>query len=74
MEKSILFCYTKGNFKKERSVDMLQGKTVLLCVTGGIACYKSASLASMLIKQGCNVHVLMTKMLRNLLAPTPLNP
>lgn len=69
MEKTILFCYTKGNFKKERSVDMLQGKTVLLCVTGGIACYKSASLASMLIKQGCNVHVLMTKNATEFIGP-----
>lgn len=40
---------------------MLKGKTVLLCVTGGIACYKSASLASALVKQGANVQVLMTK-------------
>lgn len=40
---------------------MLKGKTVLLAVTGGIACYKSAGLASMLIKKGCNVHVLMTQ-------------
>lgn len=39
---------------------MLKGKTVLLGVTGGIACYKSAMLASALVKQHCNVHVLMT--------------
>lgn len=31
---------------------MLKGKTVLLGVTGGIACYKSAGLASALVKQG----------------------
>ena len=30
----------------------LKGKTVLLGVTGGIACYKSANLASALVKQG----------------------
>ena len=36
---------------------MLKGKTILLGVTGGIAAYKSASLASMLVKSGAEVHV-----------------
>ncbi len=40
---------------------MLTGKTVLLGITGGIACYKAAELTSLLIKQNCNVHVIMTK-------------
>lgn len=40
---------------------MLNGKTVLLGVTGGIACYKAAELASALVKQHCKVHVLMTE-------------
>lgn len=40
---------------------MLKNKTVLLGVTGGIACYKAAALASALVKQHCNVHVIMTK-------------
>ena len=40
---------------------MLNGKTILLCVTGGIACYKAAALASALVKQGACVQVLMTK-------------
>ena len=40
---------------------MLKGKTVLLGVTGSIAAYKIASLASMLVKQGVHVHVLMTR-------------
>ena len=40
---------------------MLKGKTVLLGVTGSIAAYKTASLASMLVKKGVHVHVLMTK-------------
>lgn len=39
---------------------MLKGKTVLLGITGGIACFKAAALASALVKQHCNVHVLMT--------------
>ena len=40
---------------------MLKDKNILLCVTGGIAAYKIPNLASMLVKQGCNVNVLMTK-------------
>lgn len=40
---------------------MLKGKTVLLGVTGSIAAYKIANLASMLVKMHANVHVLMTK-------------
>lgn len=40
---------------------MLKGKTVLLGVTGGIAAYKAAALASALVKQGANVEVVMTK-------------
>ncbi|MDO4493757.1 MAG: bifunctional phosphopantothenoylcysteine decarboxylase/phosphopantothenate--cysteine ligase CoaBC [Clostridia bacterium] len=36
------------------------GKTVLLGVTGSIAAYKAANLASMLKKTGADVHVLMT--------------
>ena len=40
---------------------MLKDKNVLLCITGGIAAYKMPNLASMLVKQGCNVNVIMTK-------------
>ena len=40
---------------------MLQGKNVLLGVTGGIAAYKAADLASKLIKQHANVDVIMTE-------------
>lgn len=48
---------------------MLKGKTVLLGVTGGIACYKSAMLASALVKQHCNVHVLMTQHAAEFIGP-----
>ena len=47
----------------------LKGKTVLLGVTGGIACYKSANLASALVKQGANVQVLMTKNATEFIGP-----
>ena len=40
---------------------MLKGKTVLLGVTGGIAAYKAAALASALVKQHCAVEVVMTE-------------
>lgn len=48
---------------------MLQGKTILLGVTGGIAAYKAAYLASALHKQGCHVHVLMTQNATNFINP-----
>ncbi len=48
---------------------MLKGKTVLLGVTGSIAAYKIASLASMLVKLHCNVHVIMTKNATNFINP-----
>ena len=48
---------------------MLKGKTVLLGVSGGIACYKAAELASALVKLHCNVHVLMTKNATEFITP-----
>ena len=48
---------------------MLKGKTVVLAVTGGIAAYKTATLASMLRKQKANVEVLMTKNATNFITP-----
>ena len=48
---------------------MLKGKTVVLGVTGSIAAYKIASLASMLVKQQAEVHVLMTKNATNFINP-----
>ncbi len=49
---------------------MLKGKTVVLGVTGGIAAYKIASLASMLVKQHANVRVIMTQNATNFITPT----
>ena len=48
---------------------MLKGKTVLLGVTGSIAAYKAAALASALVKQHASVHVLMTKNAANFIHP-----
>ena len=49
---------------------MLKGKTVVLGVTGGIAAYKIANLASMLVKQHANVRVIMTQNATNFITPT----
>ena len=48
---------------------MLKGKNVLLCVTGSIAAYKIAELASRLVKKHCNVDVIMTKNATNFINP-----
>lgn len=48
---------------------MLAGKTVILGVTGGIAAYKAANLASMIKKQHADVHVIMTKNAGQFISP-----
>lgn len=48
---------------------MLKGKTVVLGVTGSIAAYKTASLASALVKEHAEVHVIMTKNATNFINP-----
>lgn len=48
---------------------MLKGKCVVLGVTGSIAAYKIANLASALVKLGADVHVIMTKNATNFITP-----
>ena len=48
---------------------MLSGKTILLGVTGGIAAYKAAALASALVKQHAAVEVVMTEHATKFIAP-----
>ncbi len=48
---------------------MLDKKTVVLGVTGSIAAYKIANLASMLVKLHADVHVIMTKNATNFINP-----
>ena len=48
---------------------MLSGKTVLLGVTGGIAAYKAAALASALVKQHCHVEVILTEHATQFITP-----
>ncbi len=48
---------------------MLKGKTIVLGITGGIAAYKIATLASLLVKQHANVHVIMTENAQKFITP-----
>ncbi|MBQ9686795.1 MAG: bifunctional phosphopantothenoylcysteine decarboxylase/phosphopantothenate--cysteine ligase CoaBC [Oscillospiraceae bacterium] len=48
---------------------MLRGKTIVLGVTGGIACYKAAVLASALVKLHADVQVIMTTNATQFVAP-----
>lgn len=50
-------------------MQMLKGKTVILGVAGGIAAYKIAVLARLLVKQDCDVHVIMTQNATNFINP-----
>ena len=48
---------------------MLEGKRILLGVTGGIAAYKSAYLVRMLVREGAQVQVLLTPTAHNFVTP-----
>ena len=50
---------------------MLQGKTVLLGVTGGIAAYKIPNLCSLLVKRGVNVETILTANAQKIVSPIP---
>ncbi len=41
--------------------DEIKGKNVVLGVSGGIACYKAAELVRLLVREGIDVHVVMTR-------------
>lgn len=49
--------------------NLLKNKTVILGITGSIAAYKMANVASTLSKMGCNVQVIMTKNAQEFIAP-----
>ena len=50
---------------------MLKGKNILLGVSGGIAAYKMANVASMLVKLGADVHVVMTENATKIITKEP---
>ncbi|BCB03302.1 putative coenzyme A biosynthesis bifunctional protein CoaBC [Bacillus sp. KH172YL63] len=49
--------------------EMMQGKKILLCVSGGIAVYKAAALTSKLVQNGAEVKVIMTESAKKFVAP-----
>lgn len=51
---------------------MLQGKKVILGVSGSIAAYKSANLIRLLVKQGVEVKVVMTPLAKEFITPLTL--
>ena len=57
------------SIRKYREKVMLKGKTVILGVTGSIAAYKAANLASLLKKQHADVHVIMTENAKQFITP-----
>ena len=50
---------------------MSTSKNVVLGVTGSIAAYKAVDLASLLVKQGCDVNVVMTADAQRFITPLP---
>jgi len=52
---------------------MLQGKKIILGITGSIAAYKSAALIRLLVKNGAEVQVLMTQAAKEFITPLTLS-
>ena len=50
----------------------LSGKTILLGLSGGIACYKAAELVRLLIKSGAQVQVMMSEAACNFITPVTM--
>ena len=54
-------------------MSILNGKNVLLGVTGGIAAYKTASLVRLFVKSGANIKVVMTPAAKEFVTPLTLS-
>ena len=52
---------------------MLQGKNILLGITGSIAAYKSAFLVRLFVKAGAQVKVVMTPAAKEFITPLTLS-
>ena len=50
----------------------LAGKHIVLGLTGGIACYKSAELCRLLVKAGASVQVVMTEAATQFMTPVTM--
>ncbi len=69
MIRSISGSFFTFAFYGEREIDMFENKTVLLGISGGIAAYKMAYLASALSKTAANTEVIMTENACKFIAP-----
>lgn len=58
--------------QKKPKLNMLQGKHILLGITGSIAAYKAATLTRLLIKQGATVKVVMTPLAKEFITPVTM--
>ena len=52
---------------------ILEGRHVVLGITGGIAAYKSVSLLRLLVKAGAQVQVIMTPAAKEFITPVTLS-
>lgn len=51
----------------------LEGKHILLGITGSIAAYKSAQIARLLVKEGAEVKVVMTELAKQFITPLTID-
>ena len=54
---------------RQKKILMLNGKKIILGITGGIAAYKSALLVRLLVKEGVEVKVIMTPSAKEFITP-----
>lgn len=57
---------------KQVPADSLKGKKILIALSGGIACYKTATLVSRLVQRGAEVRVIMTDAATKFITPLTL--
>ena len=55
---------------REPTVSVFHNREILICVTGGIAAYKTADLTSKLVQAGASVTVAMTESAKKFIVPT----
>ncbi len=60
---------TQPDSKNPASSGPLSGRRITVALSGGIACYKTASLVSRLVQQGADVRVLMTDAATHFVGP-----
>lgn len=70
--KTIKFIIVNQTRKQKQKHKMLQGKKILLGITGSIAAYKAATLTRLLVKQGAEVKIVMTPLAKEFITPVTL--